>query len=81
VDSNALKIAQKNCEELEVDVDFILADIEHYTTPLEFEDQQSALHDSKRSLFPRVDTVIMNPPFGTKVKGLDMLFLQKAIQV
>lgn len=29
----------------------------------------------------KVDTVIMNPPFGTKNKGIDMIFLEKALQV
>lgn len=28
-----------------------------------------------------VDTIIMNPPFGTRNKGIDLLFLQKAIKV
>jgi len=25
------------------------------------------------------DTVVMNPPFGTKCKGIDVLFLQRAL--
>lgn len=28
-----------------------------------------------------IDVVIMNPPFGTKVKGADLLFVEKACQV
>lgn len=32
-------------------------------------------------LIEPVDVVIMNPPFGTKIKGIDMVFLQKAIEV
>lgn len=28
-----------------------------------------------------IDVVIMNPPFGTKKKGIDMVFLQKALEV
>jgi predicted RNA methylase len=28
-----------------------------------------------------VDTVIMNPPFGTKMKGIDSIFLEKAFEV
>eukprot|EP01121_Diplochlamys_sp_Union-15-3_P004156 TRINITY_DN14147_c0_g1_i1.p1 TRINITY_DN14147_c0_g1~~TRINITY_DN14147_c0_g1_i1.p1 ORF type:complete len:113 (-),score=16.77 TRINITY_DN14147_c0_g1_i1:37-375(-) len=27
------------------------------------------------------DTVIMNPPFGTKVKGIDTMFLQSALRI
>lgn len=40
--------------------------------------------DSEEPIFELpepVDVVIMNPPFGTKIKGIDMVFLQKAIQV
>ncbi|CAM9502521.1 unnamed protein product, partial [Choristocarpus tenellus] len=28
-----------------------------------------------------VDTVIMNPPFGTRNSGIDMIFLEQALQV
>jgi 16S rRNA G966 N2-methylase RsmD len=28
-----------------------------------------------------VDTVILNPPFGTRNKGMDMIFLKKAIEM
>lgn len=30
---------------------------------------------------PVVDTVVMNPPFGTRRKGADMEFLSAALQV
>jgi hypothetical protein len=33
------------------------------------------------SNLPQIDTVVMNPPFGTKRKGVDMVFLQKAIEM
>ena len=29
----------------------------------------------------KVDTVVMNPPFGTRHRGADVLFLKKAIEV
>jgi len=29
----------------------------------------------------KIDTVIMNPPFGTKKKGIDMIFLKKALDM
>ncbi|KAI9146290.1 methyltransferase-like protein 5-like protein [Paraphysoderma sedebokerense] len=29
----------------------------------------------------QADTVFMNPPFGTKVKGIDMIFLKKATEI
>nr|CAG4645760.1 EOG090X0BVL [Lynceus sp. MCZ IZ 141354] len=28
-----------------------------------------------------VDTVVMNPPFGTKTKGVDVLFIEKALEM
>jgi len=34
--------------------------------------------DVTRVTLPSVDTVIMNPPFGTKQKGIDARFLEKA---
>ena len=27
------------------------------------------------------DTIIMNPPFGTRKEGIDIIFLKKAIEV
>lgn len=33
------------------------------------------------SLGPVVDTVIMNPPFGTRKKGADLDFLSGALKV
>jgi predicted RNA methylase len=41
------------------------------------ENLEESLYDLKEP----VDMVIMNPPFGTKIKGIDMVFLQKAIEV
>ena len=28
-----------------------------------------------------VDTVIMNPPFGTKTKGIDLIFVKRALEL
>jgi predicted RNA methylase len=33
------------------------------------------------TIYGRFDTVIMNPPFGTKQRHLDKVFLKKAIQI
>ncbi len=65
IDASAIGIAQQNCEALEVTVDWVQADVELLNCV--------NLH--------KVDTVIMNPPFGTKKKGIDMIFLQKAIEL
>lgn len=39
------------------------------------------VHDDISSYQPKFDTVIMNPPFGTKTKHADAQFLHKAVQL
>ncbi|RIA86190.1 methyltransferase like 5 [Glomus cerebriforme] len=66
IDDDALQIAKENCSEFEVDVDFTLTDL--ISIPMDH-------------LRNKVDTIVMNPPFGTKNnKGIDMIFLKKAIE-
>mmetsp|Transcript_51552 Transcript_51552/g.129326 ORF Transcript_51552/g.129326 Transcript_51552/m.129326 type:complete len:210 (-) Transcript_51552:257-886(-) len=67
IDEDVLEIARSNCEEMEIPMDFIQSDISSWvdTCPIG----------------QKVDTVIMNPPFGTKKEGVDMLFLKAASQV
>lgn len=65
VDSDALDTAISNCEQFEDPL------------PIEF------VHCDVATLPARVarlvaDTVVMNPPFGTKRKGVDMQFLRAA---
>ncbi|WIA41180.1 hypothetical protein OEZ86_004795 [Tetradesmus obliquus] len=64
VDADALQVAQDNCEQFEdpLPIDFVLCDVNQLQ-------QQQRL---------QADTVIMNPPFGTKMKGADMAFLRAA---
>jgi len=78
IDPNALSIAQENCEEFEVEnIDFIMADIEKLRlNGSDFHSQNK--NKNKKKPF---DVVVMNPPFGTKNKGADMIFLQKAIEL
>ncbi|CAG8840661.1 38703_t:CDS:2, partial [Gigaspora margarita] len=67
IDSSALCIAQKNCSNYDVDVDFVLTDL---------------TLDPLRRWTDNVDTIVMNPPFGTKNnKGIDMIFLKKALEI
>ncbi|CAG8653837.1 6944_t:CDS:2 [Funneliformis caledonium] len=67
IDNDALQIAKENCSEFEVDAEFILTDI---------------ISSSMNHFRSKVDTIIMNPPFGTKNnKGIDMIFLKNAIEV
>ena len=68
IDPDALEIAHKNLSELEISsVDLLSMDL---TTRPE-------------GMFERkFDTVIMNPPFGTKSnKGIDVLFLKAGVEV
>ncbi|XP_067141277.1 rRNA N6-adenosine-methyltransferase METTL5 isoform X1 [Centruroides vittatus] len=66
VDDEALSVCLANCEKLEVtNVDLVQMDVVH-------------LADSRWSKV--FDTVVMNPPFGTKKrKGIDMIFLKTAL--
>uniref|UniRef100_A0A383WPV8 Methyltransferase small domain-containing protein n=1 Tax=Tetradesmus obliquus TaxID=3088 RepID=A0A383WPV8_TETOB len=64
VGADALQVAHDNCEQFEdpLPIDFVLCDVNQLQ-------QQQRL---------QADTVIMNPPFGTKMKGADMAFLRAA---
>lgn len=66
IDPNAIRIAQENAEAFETNIDFVLVDLGS-STPEGFRG--------------KLDTIVMNPPFGTKNKGIDMIFLKKAIEV
>ena len=68
-DADALAVARSNIDELEVEsaMDLVLCDVT--TMPLAL----AGLN--------RVDTVIMNPPFGTRNKGIDVLFLERALDL
>lgn len=69
IDDEALSVAKNNADEMEVNtVDFLQCDV---------------LNDLTDSRFYKVfDTVIMNPPFGTKKNaGMDMKFLEIAAKL
>lgn len=68
IDDDALRIAEENCRELEIDnVSLILGDV---------------CNMSWMNARDAIDVVVMNPPFGTKQnKGMDMVFLRQALQV
>ncbi|XP_003226307.2 rRNA N6-adenosine-methyltransferase METTL5 [Anolis carolinensis] len=67
IDLDALDVFSKNAEEFELtNIDIIQCDV-------------CSLPDKMPKIF---DTVIMNPPFGTKHnKGMDMAFLKTALQM
>lgn len=78
IDSNALDIAQENRAELELEevIDFVQTDIStlvHCSDDEYFNDRSMGVS--------KFDTIIMNPPFGTRIRGIDMVFLQAALAV
>ena len=68
IDPSAAAVAAANAVEFEVNVDLVLGDV-------------ASLPVLCAGRVGRFDTVVMNPPFGTKLKGADMLFLQRALQM
>lgn len=77
VDPAATAIAYANCEEMGADIDIVQCNL---ASP-ELEDGMISI--PWRSAGSGFDTVIMNPPFGTKKNsvGVDMLFLRRAVQL
>jgi len=69
VDEDALEICSSNLEEFEMtNVDLLQSDV------------TSLLGQTR--LYGSFDTVVMNPPFGTKHnQGIDMVFLQAALKL
>lgn len=71
VDPSAVTIAAENAKNIGVadEMQFCLADI--------IDGEFLSAHPKRKPF----DTVILNPPFGTKRKGVDIAFLQTAMQV
>eukprot|EP01105_Mastigella_eilhardi_P014234 TRINITY_DN3246_c0_g1_i1.p2 TRINITY_DN3246_c0_g1~~TRINITY_DN3246_c0_g1_i1.p2 ORF type:complete len:219 (-),score=81.16 TRINITY_DN3246_c0_g1_i1:66-722(-) len=71
VDADALAVARDNCERMELElgeVELLQADVV----------QEAPACLRARGIF---DTVVMNPPFGTKTKGADMAFVCAALRL
>jgi len=81
IDPDAIAIAQENCEEFEIDMDFILTDLSATPAPATTEAESSNSRGPYEMMKGKLDTILMNPPFGTKLKGIDMVFLKKGIDV
>jgi len=73
VDVNALAIARENVANLayDVDVEFIAMEVR----------RGFALRGGESSRARRADTVVMNPPFGTRAKGIDLAFIRAAFEI
>ncbi|XWS72052.1 hypothetical protein CRYUN_Cryun02cG0007700 [Craigia yunnanensis] len=80
IDSQSLEIASMNAEDLELDIDFVQCDINNlgWRDALNIE---CICYFLVTMLGQLVDTVVMNPPFGTRKKGADMDFLFVALKV
>ena len=66
-DADALAIAQANISDLDVEEVMDIMQCDVGSLPL------------KPKTCGLVDSVIMNPPFGTRNKGIDVLFLEQAL--
>jgi predicted RNA methylase len=82
VDVDALSLCMENLAEYELEdsVDLINADIIN-TNPLRATVEPAMLATGPLRRKPLVDTVVMNPPFGTKLAGADMVFLKRGLEV
>ncbi|KAI1286399.1 rRNA N6-adenosine-methyltransferase METTL5 [Halotydeus destructor] len=74
IDEDALDICRDNVVDICVDEDESCPNYDLLQVDVVNEHSLSRLSKS-------FDTVIMNPPFGTKVKGVDMIFLQRALDM
>ncbi|KAF9427793.1 hypothetical protein BGZ76_002188 [Entomortierella beljakovae] len=83
IDPDAIAIAQQNCDEFEIEMDFILTDLSAIPAPTTSttEDSKSNTRGPYEMMKGKLDTILMNPPFGTKLKGIDMVFLKKGIDL
>ena len=71
IDPDALEQTRRNADSFDLDLDLMRMDANNLVS----------LKDTGSCSLPRLkaDTVIMNPPFGTKTqKGVDLVFLQAA---
>ncbi|KAL2914948.1 hypothetical protein HK105_205491 [Polyrhizophydium stewartii] len=74
VDPEALEQARDNCDRFELDADLVNLDVQELVVPADDDE-----HGFRLTQRLSADTVVMNPPFGTKSnKGIDMVFLQAA---
>jgi predicted RNA methylase len=88
IDQDALQAAQRNAAEFELDPSLELVQCNVAAADNDGDDERGEGEDedeAQRCVFPwrgAVDTVVMNPPFGTKNNaGIDMAFLRRAVLV
>lgn len=68
IDPSAIALSSKNAADCDISdrCDFILCDIKNINESV---------------CFKKFDTVIMNPPFGTRDKGADLMFIKTALNM
>lgn len=62
-------------------MDFILTDLSATPAPSIMANGEENARGPYEMMKGKLDTILMNPPFGTKLKGIDMVFLKKGIDV
>jgi predicted RNA methylase len=78
IDPDALEQTRMNCQEFELDVDLIRGNVDDLVWTVPSERHPGKL-DWEHRIKLKADTIIMNPPFGTKTqKGIDLTFLKAA---
>lgn len=80
IDSDALAQTRENLEQfgLQDHVDLVQIDLSQALSRIK---EDCMIKNACQPLIPKLfdcDTVLMNPPFGTKLKGIDMQFLEFA---
>ncbi|WP_048056173.1 METTL5 family protein [Pyrococcus sp. ST04] len=76
----ALLLGAKKVYAVEVDPDAVRI-LKRNLKKLGFEDKVDILNSNVSEFFERVDTVIMNPPFGSQKRHADRPFLLKAFEI
>ncbi|GAA5863660.1 hypothetical protein JCM5296_004001 [Sporobolomyces johnsonii] len=79
VDPDALELARENVASVEMEehIEFLHAEI----APAGSSPSKEGIPVFDPSSIEKPDTVVMNPPFGTFNKSIDMVFLEQACQV
>eukprot|EP01130_Rhizamoeba_saxonica_P019010 TRINITY_DN9731_c0_g1_i1.p1 TRINITY_DN9731_c0_g1~~TRINITY_DN9731_c0_g1_i1.p1 ORF type:complete len:223 (-),score=56.10 TRINITY_DN9731_c0_g1_i1:51-719(-) len=84
VDKDAIDIAEENIGLFDLDgerLDITLVNTDISQMTIDEDSYQVLDHDGNILFEKDIDVVIMNPPFGTKNKGIDMVFVEQAIMI
>ncbi|KDE06064.1 hypothetical protein MVLG_03616 [Microbotryum lychnidis-dioicae p1A1 Lamole] len=85
IDSDALEIAKQNVEEIDMEdeIELVNARIGDIAEDSSIGKGLPSLEEylANRDRERRFDTVVMNPPFGSWRKGIDMAFLESACEL